>query len=373
MKSYLALFCALLLIAGCAQAPAPVPEAPKVTKYLVGSVLPLTGEGAVYGLPVQKVFQQAIKDLNAKWAAENKELELVFEDGKCNPKDGLTASQTLVNTKGVKVMVGFACSGEALGSATFLEENKVATLSPLTSSPELTKAGGDYYFRNYPSDTAQVAEISKVLAKKKYKNVAILSENTDYAQALRKGYLAALKEQNVQIVTDEIVQPNAKDVRTELLKIRDSEPEAIILLPQTVPMAVDFAKQFAEFGVKADLYSNEIVILKDAVMGFPKELNGLIGPQLKFEENDAFKDLRSKTGCDLGAYCVTAYDAVFLMGEVLLQCGDKDSDCVKKELYATNAWKGPLGGPYSFDDNGDVSGNFELLEVQDGATKKIQG
>ena len=149
MKSYLALFCALLLIAGCAQAPAPAPEALKMTKYTVGSVLPLTGDGAVYGLPVQKVIEQATKDLNAKWASENKELEVVFDDGKCNSKDALTATQNLVNLKGIKVMVGYACSSEGLGSASFNEENKVVTLSPLTSSPDITNAG-DYYFRNYP-------------------------------------------------------------------------------------------------------------------------------------------------------------------------------------------------------------------------------
>ena len=303
MKSYLALFCALLLIAGCAQAPAPAPEALKMTKYTVGSVLPLTGDGAVYGLPVQKVIEQATKDLNAKWASENKELEVVFDDGKCNSKDALTATQNLVNLKGIKVMVGYACSSEGLGSASFNEENKVVTLSPLTSSPDITNAG-DYYFRNYPSDTGQVAVLAKELAKKNYKNVAIISENTDYAQALRKGYLAALKDQNVQIVTDEVVQPNAKDLRTELLKVRDSEPEAIIFLPQTIPMGVTMGKQFAEFGVQAELYSNEVMITPESTKDLPKELNGMIGPQLKFEENDAFKQLRSQTGCDLGAYCV---------------------------------------------------------------------
>ena len=44
-----------------------------------------------------------------------------------------------------------------------------------------------------------------------------------------------------------------------------------------------------------------------------------------------------------------------------------------KHYTTPQKWKGPIGGPYSFDDNGDVAGNFELFEVQDGASKKIQG
>ncbi|HLD02401.1 MAG TPA: ABC transporter substrate-binding protein [Candidatus Nanoarchaeia archaeon] len=117
--------------------------------FTIGAVAPLTGEGAVYGLPEQRTVDLGVKELNARWAAEGKKqrLELIVEDGKCNGKDGLTAAQTLVNLKGVKVIYGGLCSSETLGLAPFAEENAVLVFSSMSSSPEITNSG-DYIFRN---------------------------------------------------------------------------------------------------------------------------------------------------------------------------------------------------------------------------------
>src|SRR3989338_10803774 len=96
-----------------------------VKVYRIGSVVPLTGEGAVYGIPVQRVEQKAVADLNEKWASKNMKLEVVYEDGNCNGRDALTASQNLVNLKNAKIIIGGTCSSETLGMAPFTEENKV--------------------------------------------------------------------------------------------------------------------------------------------------------------------------------------------------------------------------------------------------------
>ena len=49
----------------------------------------MTGDGAAYGLPVQRVIERAVSDINEEWADQDKRLEVVFEDGKCNSDDAL--------------------------------------------------------------------------------------------------------------------------------------------------------------------------------------------------------------------------------------------------------------------------------------------
>src|SRR3989344_3402548 len=261
------------------------------TVYRIGAVAPLTGEGASYGQPTQRVVNKAVADLNERWkaAGKNQRLEALFEDGKCNGKDTLTAAQTLVNIKGVKVIAGGECSGGTLGMAPFTEANKILVFSSLSSSPEITKAG-DYVFRNYPSDSAQVAVMAPFIIGKGHENVAILSENTDYAQALRKRYIDAFKNAGVVVVADEVNAPNAKDVRSELLKIKNAGPEALILLPQTVPMAAVYAKQVAEIGLDEQVYGNDVVVLDETVRLYGAQMGGYYGPVGVFvSEDEGFK------------------------------------------------------------------------------------
>lgn len=344
------------------------------TVYRIGAVAPLTGEGASYGQPTQRVVDKAVADLNAEWktAGRNKRLEVLFEDGKCNGKDTLTAAQTLVNIKGVKVIAGGECSGGTLGMAPFTEANKILVFSSISSSPEVTKAG-DYVFRNYPSDSAQVAVMAPFIIKKGHKKIAILSENTDYAQALRKRYVEAFKNNDIEIVADEVNAPNAKDVRSELLKIKNAEPDALVLLPQTVPMASIYAKQIAESKINARVYGNDVVVLDETVKLYGARMEGYYGPVGVFDsENSGFKAMIAETDCQIGFYCATAYDEVFLLGEVLEKCGDSDTDCMRDALYATKDWEGKYAGKVSFDSNGDIEANFEVLQVQDGKLAKVK-
>lgn len=339
--------------------------------YRVGVVAPLTGEGAVYGLPVQRVIQQAINDLNDQWASKNQRLEVYYEDGKCNGKDALTAAQSLVRFQNVKAIIGGMCSGETLGIAPFAEENKILVFSPLSSSPEVTHAG-DFIFRNYPSDVAQVDKAIPFMQTQGYKKVAIISENTDYAQALRAGYLEKLPLKGMEVVADEVISPGAKDIRTEVAKIKSANPDVVLVLPQTIPMAGTFAKQIYEANVDVDKIGNDVVALEQTINEYPKELEGYYSPSSVFEKENSpeFALVKSQTDCELGYYCATTYDSIFLMGEILEKCGDKDAECMKDQFYATQNWEGKLSGATSFDSNGDRPGNFQINKGVNGVWVK---
>ncbi len=365
MKQYI-VFLTLVLVACAAPADTGTGDT-GVRVFTVGWVGPLTGDGAVYGLPVQRVTERAAADLNAKWAEKNMRIEFRYEDGVCSGKDALVAAQKLVNIDGVKVIYGGLCSGETLGIAPFTEQNKILLFSALSSSPDVTRAG-DYVFRNYPSDTAQVSTMVQFMLDKGYKRVSILSENTDYAQALRRGYQEQLPAAGIEILADETVPPQARDVRTEMTKVLASDPDAVLFLPQTIPMAGIFAKQAFELGMKAQGLSNEVFILNDVLSKHADEIEGFYGAESVFKPSETFEQVMKETECDLSLYCATSYDAVFLIGDALEACGE-DTDCMRDFFYSTKDWPG-MAGPTTFDENGDVGGTFGIFQVQDG--KKVR-
>ena len=198
-----------------------------------------------------------------------------------------------------------------------------------------------------------------------HKRVAIISENNDYAQALRKGYQAAFETMGIEVVADEVTAQNAKDVRSELLKIKEAKPDALVILPQTIPMGEIYIKQIRESGIDVPVYSNEVATLDEALDAFGDLLEGVITPQGVFDDaNPEYQRVIAEADCGLGLYCATSYDGVFILGEILEACGDKDTACMKGKLYNMQNWKGPLAGTISFDENGDVGGNFKVLKVE---------
>src|SRR3989344_5679165 len=154
--------------------------------YKIGVMYPLTGDGASYGLPIQRTTRIAVDEINAQGGVNGRKLEVIYEDSKCNPKDGNAAAQKLVNLDKVKVIIGGVCSGETLGAAPITEAAKVVLISPSATNPDITNAG-DFVFRLAPSDAfAGVVASDYAFNGMDARNAAVISESTDYAQGLRK-------------------------------------------------------------------------------------------------------------------------------------------------------------------------------------------
>src|SRR3989338_8751673 len=83
----------------------------------IGAVLPLTGDGAAYGLPIQRAASLAVNEINLAGGVKGQSMEIIWEDGKCDAKEATSAARKLVTVDGVKVILGGVCSSETLSMA----------------------------------------------------------------------------------------------------------------------------------------------------------------------------------------------------------------------------------------------------------------
>ena len=331
----------------------------------IGAVHPLTGDGAVYGLPVQRVIERAVRDLNEEWAEQDRRLEVVFADGQCTAADALAAARRLVEEDGVRVIYGGTCSGEVLGMAPYVETNRVLLLSPLASSDEITGAG-DYIFRNTPTNSAQVDAMLAFLGSEDYRRFALLTADTAYAQDLRRSYVAGMPGIGGTVVADEVVGADeVTDLAAAVGRIAAAQPDAVIVLPQTIPGATRFTAALHTAGVTAQGIGSDVVGVAD-----DESTRGYYVPvgTFKGEGTAEFLALQDETDCDLSYYCATTYDGIFLLGEALARCGD-DTSCLRGFLYGTQGWDGKFYGSLSFDAHGDIAtaGAFRIDRVADAA------
>ncbi len=326
----------------------------------IGFIGPLTGDAATYGVDEKDATNLAVGEIDNAGGINGRSLEVVYEDGKCDGKDASTAAQKLINIDKVKIILGGLCSGETLSIAPIAEQNNVIVFSAFSSSPDITKAG-DYIFRNSPSDLDVAKGYAQFIVNKTgYKNISIISENTDYAGGVRKVFKEEINRLGGKIVSDEVFKQGERDFRTNITRVKSSNPEAIFINPQSGITGGLALKQIKDLGVKTPVFSVFTFGGKDAMEAAGPAVEGLIyfdvvglttGKGKTFA--DKFTARFGKIGgndFDTGA----RYDSVYIIANALRKCSE-GTDCIKNYLYNMDWYDGTIGH-YKFDSNGDVVG-----------------
>jgi branched-chain amino acid transport system substrate-binding protein len=373
MKKTLALS-SLLLLAACAPAGLkPFEEEP----IKIGHLGPLTGDAASYGVDTANATALAIEELNAAGGINGRSLKLISEDSRCNPTDATSAAQKLVNIDKVVAIIGGQCSGETLAAAPIAEANEVVLISPVSSSPDVTKAG-DFVFRIYPSDWLKGAAFANYFTEMGFTKVALITENTDFAIGIRTSTREQLPE-GAAIVFDEVVNPGTKDFRTLMTRLKDTDFDVFIVNTQTDAAAAAMITQMREQGITQQAIgtdASDSVTLGEIATEAVEGLHVLSVPNLSesgpaqatFAEN--FRDRYGEAQSTM-FFAALAYDATNILAEAIAEVGT-DGAAIRDWLYALPGYDG-IAGTISFDENGDVEGiSYALKVFEGGKLKKVK-
>lgn len=339
--------------------------------YKVGVILPLSGDAAAYGEIFRNVDQIAVDEINAAGGANGKKLELVIEDGKCNGQDGTNAIQKLVNVDKVQVVQGGFCSSESLAAAPIAEANKVALLSPGSSSPKLTNIS-HFFFRDYPSDASQGQVLAQVSYNKEgFKNVAFLQEQQDYALGIYQAFSDEFQKLGGKVVKEEYPK-DATDFRTQLVKLKAQNPDALFLDTQTPAPAAHILKQLKDLNWKprlllSDQNAGDTQLLTDnkaALEGALVAEFGVDPSNPKFAHlNDAYKQ---KYGKDMtfASYSQTVYDSLYIIRDGIAAVG-YDGQKLADWSRTIKDWQG-ASGSVTIKADGDRDGGHRPEVIKDG-------
>ncbi len=344
---------------------------------VVGVIYPLSGDAAIFGTEFSKVAIMARDEINANGGVNGKKLNLIFEDGQCDAKASIDATNKLINIDNVKIINGGICSGETLAIAPIAEQNKVILFSPGSGSPEITNSG-DYIFRNMASDAYSGIKIADNMIKNNEITVAIISENTDYPKALAKVFRERYSELGGKILVDETFGTEDKDFRTIITKVIALNPDVIYLNPQTPQTLSLLLKQLEEFDYKGKLYGNEYVRSNYVLENNSKQIEGIIFAETVFDENNSYtrqvlqKMQDQNIEMSYTNYLAQVYDSIYILTEAIDFCNtDKNTDCIRDYLYSIKERKGAQG-VLTIDADGDAVLDFELKTIKDGNIVKLQ-
>lgn len=336
----------------------------------IGFIGPLTGDASNIGQNAKAAVDVAVSEINAAGGIQGRQLQVVYEDGKCNGTDASSAANKLINIDKVPVIFGGACSGETSSFAKTAVQSNTVVFSYCSSAPALSKAG---IFRDYPSDNYQGSfaadYIYNTLGKKK---IAILYVNTDWGTGIQGVFAAELNKLGGQVVLNEGFDQNTHDVRTLLAKVKAANPDAVYFLGYTNESIVAL-NQAKDVGLKttwfgADAWDDSKIWTTVGSAG-----EGAMYSKVSSKPSDAFKSaLAAKVGTNEIAACTpTAYDGLKVLAQVINKVGT-DPTAIKSELHNTVYNGGISSDKISFDQNGDLVGaNYTIMKVANGVATPV--
>ena len=320
-----------------------------------------TGAGETYGTVAVQAKQMALDEINAAGGVNGRMLELVVEDSKCNAQDAINAYNKLTDVDGIKIILGTSCSGAMLGVAPLAEADGVILFSGLASNPDIANAG-DYIFRTQISDIEVGINTGNVLWADGIRNLATVSEKTDYAEGVRRTSVAQFEKNGGKIIAEEQYASDTTDFRTQLTKLFAANPDALHIAPQSEFAAGTIVKQARELGYEGPIYGETVTVGTTALDVAGDAATGLKAITAAPDPNnpkaqEVLANFRERYDyITLPWHLGSAYDDVYIAVECLKQTGDdQDADGFRDCLYEIT-WSGALGDNYSFDEQGEVVG-----------------
>jgi branched-chain amino acid transport system substrate-binding protein len=342
----------------------------------IGFIAPLSGDAAAYGEPMRNAVQVVTNQVNAAGGIDGRQVEVIYEDGKCVGTNASLAAQKLATVDKVTAMIVGACSGEAMAAAPIAEENKIVLMSPAASTPALSTAG-DYIFRVAPSDSASAKRMAELMVEKGYKKVAIISEQTDYGQGLKTAFEQNAQEKGIELVYNESFATDIFDFKPFGVTINKSGADALFINAQTGATATKIAKVVRDQGGKMQ-YFTYFLTGDDFVKSGPT-VDGTIILDVDAIANTAVNDIfmadykaAYKADPAYALFAVAGYDATKIIFDAIDKVGT-DSTKIKNYLYKMPAYNGIMGN-LTFDKNGDPVGNdvFIAKQIKNGTLVELK-
>ena len=337
--------------------------------YKIGSIGPLSGDLAVYGLNIQKGIDLGVERINAKGGINGKKVVMIYEDNQADPAKSVSAIRKLITVDKVPVVIGVVTSTATLAACPVAEENRVVLIAPPSTSPDITTKCGEYTFRVVPSDSYQGVVMADLLWDLGYKKASTMFVNSDYGRGLHDAFVSAFKKKGGEVLAGVAFEKEGKDFRTELLKIKKSKAKAVMVVGHPGEASIIF-KQAVELGINVQWLASEGIKTDETIKLAGNATEGVLvmSPEVDTKTSlyqDFKKGFMAKYKIEPPIFSDFAFDA-FNMVTKAIEIGGYTGPGIKDGLKKVGKNYPGVTGEKTFDQYGDVGGTFSVWTFKGG-------
>jgi len=362
MKKFLVLILgAILLFSGCDSKKNNTHEEEKEA-IKIGMLLPLTGNGALYGKYVKDGALLAISEINTT------AFQVIIEDTKTTAKDGIFSINKLILKDNIAIVAGPMSSSVANTVGKVCQEKKVVMITT-GSAPSISNLG-DYIYRIYPSDSYDGSFLAEQIMNQKLSKSVVIYLNNDFGVGMVGVFEKTYKKQGGTIVDTISFAPNQQDFSVIVSKLKEYDLDNIFIVA-TQKEYINIINKMENLNMlNIPIFAPvniEDKIVKEAISQVMISNVQYSKPIFDLEKNptDIQNNFKSLWGIEnkekANIFNAYGYDLIHLINNILIDTKDKN---YKATLDKYNKINGATG-TYRFDENGDVVRNFSLLKLKD--------
>ncbi len=304
----------------------------------IGVSAPLTGLTANLG-------QEVIRGIELAANESRNPFQLIIEDDQCDPKEGFTVAQKLVDEASVLAILGPVCTTAILASAPYIEEHKIPEITT-GMVLQKTASAGDYHFSFLPEMGHQMRAIAVYAKAQGYSKIGALAVNDDLGRESIAELKKTLEDNGLSADAEEYFDRSESDFKPFLLKLLTAKLDALYLMGYA-PNMVLIIKQANELNVQLpfltwNLYQDSAVLqglgslAEQAVYTYPEDPQDLpVKAAFKKKFEEAY-------GSEPTLYAANSYDSYKILASAIRTCS-KNRECIKSQLYKIKGYEGANG------------------------------
>lgn len=314
----------------------------------------------------------AIEEINAAGGINGIQFSIDWQNTQGGASVGRMAAQRLIYDTGVDALIGCHQSTVVLAIEGLVAQNNVIEMA-MGSAEQLTLLGNPWLFRVRENDKLTSRVLANFIVNNKgYTKVAIFYLSEQYGVGGKDNMVTALAEYGVEPVALEAHNTGDKDFSSQLLNIRKSGAEAMVLFSGLPDIGL-LVRQARQLAPDIEIFSSSVGATKQFMEVAGEAANNTYAVVVFTEDNPDEKVQRfikahiDKYGeSPYDFFDPLAYDAVYLLAEAIKIANSTDHTKVRDALYTIQNFPGATGLTYSVQPNGETINELLLVEIQDG-------
>ncbi len=217
----------------------------------VGLISSLTGPAATFGVPLRGAVEASVRDINDNGGVLGREIELVVHDDETDPTTAAQGATELVD-EGVVAIIGAVTSSTTLAFAPIAASAEIPVIA-IAGAAAVTADDAearDWTWRMTPNDAEVIPAMFERIVDQGYERVAIFAQDDAYGEYGSQLFGDLAEGEGVEIVETVSAALDATDVTPQATRLRDADPDVIVLQLSSVGLASSFLRAAGDVGLE---------------------------------------------------------------------------------------------------------------------------
>lgn len=264
----------------------------------IGTFGPITGPNFALGKMSMNGLEIVIEEANAAGGINGRKIQLVRVDDMCDPAGSIAAVRKLIFDEKVFAIVGGACSNGVLAAKADIESSGIPYVNFTAASNKISAPKVNNIFTSMLTSNIESQLQAQYLADLKIKTVAVVAQHDAWGRDRHETLLPALAAKGIKVVADEELSMESNDATAQVLRVKGSGAEAVVLLNYPKPASI-FLRTANRLGFSSKFVGTTVIpdpVAFDQLVALPEATKNFvtISPSKHAIDSDGAAAIRKK-------------------------------------------------------------------------------